>query len=135
MKNFIYLFFLILITYSCSSTAKLNESNSEVASNENQDTLKITNNNFAYEIIIDEPDYNAWLSKQQPKSTYQLSFLENKNASFSSSYNERVTHKNYNQDLYPWEINYNPNLSYGLEVNYSLYTYFLYFQEKYNQIL
>ncbi|MDT0294225.1 DUF6146 family protein [Mesonia ostreae] len=135
MKNFIYICVLIFAMYSCSSTAKLSESNPEVASNENKGTLTITNNNLAYEIIIGEPGYNAWLSKQQPKNTYHLNFLEKKNASFSSSYNDRVANKNYNQDFYPWEINYDPNLKYGLEVNYSLYTYFLYFQEKYNQTL
>lgn len=135
MKNIIYLCFLILGTYSCSTTATVNQPNQEVTSRESNDTLKITNNSLAYEIIIVEPGFNSWLSKKQPKSDYQLSFLEKKNAFFSASYNNRVDKENYNQDLYPWKINYDPNLAYGSEVNYSLYHYFLYFQEEYNQTL
>ncbi|MGO1584525.1 DUF6146 family protein [Mesonia sp.] len=132
MKNIFFLCILLITLYSCSSTSAINQSHQEVTSQEINDTL---NDSLTYQVIMEEPGFNSWLKKQQPKSYYELSFLENKNVFFATSYNNRVDKENYNKDLYPWEINYDPNLTYGLEVNYSLYQYFLYFQEKYKQTL
>jgi len=126
MKNVYILFIPLMLLYSCGTTSSVNQSSQEINSN---------SGSFTYETIIQEPGFNSWLKEQQPKSEYELNFLEKKNAFFVNSYNNRVNKENYNKDLYPWEINYNSKLNYGIEVNYSLYHYFLYFQEKYKQTL
>ena len=37
--------------------------------------------------------------------------------------------------LYEMQIDYQNNINYGYEVNYILYNYFVYFQQKYKQKL
>ena len=41
----------------------------------------------------------------------------------------------FNPQLYELQIDYEPNIDYGYEVNYMLYNYFIYFQIKYKQRL
>ena len=41
----------------------------------------------------------------------------------------------YDPLLYELQINYDPQIDYGYEVNYQLYNYFVYFQRKYGQRL
>lgn len=135
MKNFILFCIVLFGIYSCSSTKSIDKSGKENFTVVNNDTIRIANDNLEYEIIIVEPGFNSWLVTQRPKEHYSLSLLEKKNSFMVSSYNSRVTTGNYNRDLFSWEINYDSTLKYGLEVNYLLYQYLQYFQEKYNQKL
>jgi len=135
MKNFILFCIVLFGIYSCSSSKSIDKSVKENSTAVNNDTIRIANDSLEYEIIIVEPGFNAWLVTQRPKEHYSLSLLEKKNSFMVSSYNSRVTTGNYNRDLYSWEINYDSTLKYGLEVNYLLYQYLQYFQEKYNQKL
>lgn len=53
-----------------------------------------------------------------------------------TEWNARVLQpRQFNPDLYELQINYDPKMDYGYEVNYLLYNYFLYFQIKYKQRL
>ena len=98
------------------------------------DTIRIANDSLEYEILIIEPGFDSWLVTQPPKGYYGLTFLESKNRSFVLDYNERVRNpQRYSSIIYPEEINYDQGTEYGLEVNYMLYNYFLYFQQKYKQ--
>jgi len=135
MKNFILFCIVLFGIYSCSSTKNIDKPEKENSTVVNNDTIRIANDSLEYEIIIVEPGFNSWLVTQRPKEHYSLSLLEKKNSFMVSSYNSRVTTGNYNRNLYSWEINYDLTLKYGLEVNYLLYQYLQYFQEKYNQKL
>ena len=132
MKYFC-LIVVILITFaSCDSskTTLNNNSNSRISN----DTIRIANDNLEYEIIIIEPGFNTWLKTQKPKGYYGQAFLEGKNRLFVTEYNSRVRNfQQYNRNLYEQEINYEFHLDYGLDVNYLLYNYFLYFQQHFNQ--
>src|SRR5690554_7798060 len=100
----------------------------------NSDTVRIANDSLEYEIIIIEPGFKSWLVTQPKESFYSQEYLEIKNRSFVVEYNYRVQNPNrYPNSLYPERIDYNPNIDYGKEVNYLLYNYFIYFQEKYHQ--
>lgn len=99
------------------------------------DTVRIANDSIEYEIIIIEPGFNAWLITQPPKGYYGLNYLETKNRFYVVEYNNRVYSPSYDRNLYQQEINYDPSISYGLEVNYLLYNYFKYFEITYNQKL
>src|SRR5690606_39820597 len=100
-----------------------------------RDTVRIANDSLEYEIIIFEPGFSAWLARQRSRDFFTLENLETRNRIFTLEYNRRVYDPKYTRDLYPQEINYNPKLRYGMEVNYLLYQYFIYFQEKYKQRL
>lgn len=130
MKIFLMILGLSFAIYSCGPT----KSNGIKDSTSENDIVRIANDSLEYEIIILEPGFKSWLVTQPKSGFYGQKFLENKNRSFVSDYNTRVLNPNrYSRDLYQEQINYDPTVDYGYEVNYMLYNYFLYFQDKYKQ--
>ncbi|NEV94277.1 hypothetical protein G3567_08990 [Psychroflexus sp. YR1-1] len=134
MKYFLTILVLSLII-ACSVQKR--ESNPEFKDSDlKNDTIRIANDSLEYEIIILEPGFNAWLATQKPRGYYGQDYLEQRNRIFVANYNIRANNPSqYGPDLYPMQINYDYNVDYGYEVNYLLYNYFLYFQEKYGQRL
>ena len=131
MKNFIYILLFGLFLYSCGSSKNRKLGDSQI----NEDTVRIANDSLEYEIIIIEPGFNLFInSVAKPEGYYSQQYLENKNKILVSEYNQRVNQPQiYNPDLYLQEINYDPTIDYGYEVNYLLYNYFVYFSRHYNQ--
>jgi Family of unknown function (DUF6146) len=134
MKYALIIFAIIFTFASCDSYQSV--SGSEQKTTAANDTLHIKNDSLEYEIIIIEPGFNNWLVTQQPRGFYGQAFLEAKNRMFVSEYNQRVRNFNrWDPNLYQQEINYDFGVDYGYEVNYLLYNYFIYFQQRYNQRL
>lgn len=134
MKNLVLIGFIIALIIGCSAQ----KSKTVVAdkSISKKDTIRIANDSLEYEVIIIEPGFDSWLATAKPRSYYSLTFLENKNYFFVTEYNRRVLDAyRYNPNLYEMRIDYDPNIHYGLEVNYLLYNYFIYFQNRYKQKL
>ena len=102
-----------------------------------QDTVRISNEDIEYEIIIIEPGFNFWLaSVAKPEGYYSQAFMETRNRQYVVEWNNRVMQpQRYNPNLYELRIDYDYNVDYGYEVNYKLYNYFIYFQLTYNQRL
>ncbi|KAB8152359.1 hypothetical protein EZY14_014300 [Kordia sp. TARA_039_SRF] len=100
-------------------------------------TLGATNEDSEYEIIIFEPGFSAWMQGYaRPRDYYSQSFLEGKNRIYVTEWNLRcIEPSRYNPDLYQQQINYRFNVDYGYEINYQLYYYFVFFQQKYKQQL
>jgi hypothetical protein len=133
--KYLLVLLLAIFTISCSSTQKKTLQSFENSKVEN-DTITIANDSLEYEIIIIEPGFNAWLATQRPKGYYGQNYMEQRNQIFVTNYNIRANNPSqYTPNLYPQPINYEFDIDYGYEVNYLLYHYFLYFQEKYNQRL
>lgn len=134
MKNLLYICLLGLFIYSCSSTRNRDMNIPEGAMVEN-DTVRIANDSLEYEIIIIDPGYSYFLNAiARPEGYYSLGYLENKNQFLVNDYNYRVQHPQlYNPNIYEMQINYDPGIDYGYEVNYKLYNYFVYLSQKYNQ--
>ncbi|CAM3422876.1 DUF6146 family protein [Aequorivita lipolytica] len=133
MKNYFLIAVLSILIYSCGTGNKTlnNSTSSEITKN---DTIRIANDSLEYEILIIEPGFNSWLISQPPRGFYGQAKLEGKNMQFVADYNNRVLNPNkYSRNLYTERINYDPSIDYGYEVNYLLYNYFVYFQDKYNQ--
>lgn len=101
------------------------------------DTITLSSDDSDYEILIIEPGFNAWLaSRARPKGFHSQSFLENKNIFYVTQWNTRVMQpQRYNATLYEMQIDYRSNIDYGYDVNYQLYNYFVYFQNRYKQNL
>lgn len=143
-KIFVYFLsmtgFLIMVASSCTGTKQALDvtDKEQLAFNQKEgDTISISSDSTEYEIIIIEPGFNFWLqSVARPEGYYSQSFLENRNQIFVVNYNQRVMQPmRFSPNLYEWQIDYDPNIDYGYEVNYKLYNYFIYFQRKYNQRL
>lgn len=135
MKNLALAACIILIVYSCTTSKKTVEADNSSAKIE--DTIKITSDKTEYEIIIIEPGFNVWLNTTaRPEGFYNQTYLENKNIFYVQAWNNRVLQpQRYNPNLYEMQIDYRQNIDYGYELNYKLYNYFIYFQNKYNQNL
>ena len=136
MKKAVFILLICLGAISCNTPKNVN-SNKEIASNVEQDTVRIANDELEYEIIIIEPGFSTWLlSRAKPEGYYSQDYLENKNQIFVSEWNSRVLQpQRYSPNLYEAPIDYQPNIDYGYEVNYKLYNYFMYFQLHYKQQL
>lgn len=115
----------------------ISTSEQEVFNASESDTVRIGNDSTEYEIIIIDPGFSIWLNRiAQPRGYYTQNFMEARNQIFVTNWNIRVLQpQQYDPDLYLWQINYDPNIDYGYEVNYMLFNYFIYFQRKYNQRL
>ncbi|MCB4808120.1 DUF6146 family protein [Tamlana sp. 62-3] len=140
MKHLLYsLLFVALVVFNCNTpkTASKNISNEKLENLKNNDTVKISSDKVEYDIIIIEPGYNYWLaSTARPEGYYSQQFMESRNYQYVIEWNNRVLQPNrFSPNLYELQIDYQPNIDYGYEVNYKLYNYFIYFQLKYNQRL
>jgi len=131
MKTVLLLVILSFAMYGCGSVS------SEIKNNSTENSvIRIANDSLEYEVIIVEPGFNSWVLSQPPRGHYGQTYLETKNRMFISDYNNRVLQPaRFSSSLYSEQINYDPSVDYGYEVNYMLYNYFIYFQEKYNQHL
>lgn len=136
MKNLIYVLLICVFAFSCN-TGKKGINTTEQITGTEKDTVRISNDEIEYEIIIIEPGFNFWVeSTAKPRGFYEQSFLENRNFIMVTEWNNRVIQpQRYNPNLYQFQIDYRPNIDYGYEVNYLLYNYLVYFQLKYNQRL
>lgn len=100
------------------------------------DTVRIANDSIGYEVIIIDPGFTGWLAgRSYPRNYYSQTYLEAKNRPWVYEWNIRATNPMRYGDLYQMQIDYSPNIDYGYEVNYLLYNYLVYFQNKYNQRL
>lgn len=136
MRDVLILIIFIGIISSCESSKSATNSNEEVIDQEAVDTIRIENKELEYEIIILEVGFEAWLATQRPRWYYTQSLLENRNKYFVLEWNRRAGFPNqYDPMLYNQPINYQMHIDYGKEVNYLLFMYFEFFQQKYKQRL
>ncbi len=141
MRSGMLLFFSLLILIMSCTGSKVNSPVSEqerkAFNTTKADTVEISDEESNYEIIIIEPGFNVWLQAvARPPGYYSKSFLENRNRLFVIEWNNRVINNlQFDPQLYQLQIDYDPSVDYGYDVNYKLYNYFIYFQRKYNQRL
>jgi hypothetical protein len=127
-----------ILVWSCSGQEKTITKKTDEPSNVKvSDTIRIASEELEHEIIIFEPGFAAWLqSYARPRQYYSQEFLEMRNRVYVIEWNQRVIEPaRYDNTLYQLQINYLPNVDYGYEVNYQLYYYFVFFQQKYKQKL
>ncbi len=136
MKTTFYTLMVIAALVSCTTyTASNSATLSQTAATAN-DTIRIANDSLAYEIIVIEQGFNAWLAQQPPRGYFTQSTMEISNAMKVNIYNLRVNDPlRYGLGLYELRIDYDRNIDYGYEVNYMLYNYFIFFEQRYKQRL
>ncbi|MCF8367221.1 MAG: DUF6146 family protein [Bacteroidales bacterium] len=104
-----------------------------LSENQSSDTLQIsTNDSTGYDIIIIETGYENWMATNaKPKWFYTNEYYRNKNQFYVLCWNNRVLETMHSN---PFEetIDFDPNIDYGLDVNYQLYWYFKFMESKYS---
>ncbi len=113
------------------------EKEKEIFQETENDTVEISSDKTEYDIIIIEPGFYTWLNSiARPSGYYSQSFLEIRNEILVLNWNQRVLFpRQWDPNLYMFQINYDPQIDYGYDVNYKLYNYFIYFQRRYRQRL
>jgi len=134
MKHCIYILIILFTILACSTSQKTTVDKQNVALN---DTIRIANDSLEYEVIIIDNGFSTWLnSRAFPRNYHTQSYLENKNRLYVTEWNSRVLQpQRYDPNLYEMNINYEPSIDYGYEVNYLIYNYMIYFQNTYKQKL
>lgn len=105
-------------------------------SSSNTASIQVAESEEKHELIVIDSGFNSWLATQPSIEMYSHAYLKTKNVTFVAEYNSRVNNRQYyGNDLYPQRIEYSSTEVYDKELDYTLYNYFMYFQEKYNQRL
>ena len=130
----------IIILSGCNSTKEalaISEKEKSAFDAVEGDPVTIADEETEYEIIIIDPGFYTWLNTiARPEGYYSKTFLENRNRLLVLNWNQRVlAPNNYDPSLYEMQIDYQPSIDYGYEVNYKLYNYFIYFQRRYKERL
>ncbi|MGB5244212.1 MAG: DUF6146 family protein [Lutimonas sp.] len=131
---------LVIISFMSCGISKndnlVKNNGTDQSGTEELDTIRIANDSLEYEIIIFEVGFQSWLATQRPPSYYSLRTLEMRNYFRVVEYNNRVNQPfRYDPNLYIQAIDYRPDIHYGMEVNYLLYMYFNFFEQRYKQNL
>ena len=136
MKTILFVLVISLLILSCKSSDKTTSKIDELDTDAQLDTIRIENEALEYKIIIIEIGFDPWLRTQKPMTYYTDSYLATRNLFYVSEWNRRVFLPGvYSPHIYNQSIDYEPSLDYGLEVNYMLFMYFEFIQEKYKQKL
>lgn len=136
MKYLLIIFGLNILIYSCNTPKSTVKQEESISTEKVADTIRIVNEELEYEIIILDIGFDSWLVTQKPISYYSNSTLRIKNDFYVVEWNIRVNQPfRYNPHLYEQLIDYSPHIDYGKEVNYKLYMYFQFFEQKYKQKL
>jgi len=129
------LYFLIPIIIAVITLTSCGSSKDGAVTNAD-DTVRIANDDLEYEVIIIEPGFNQWLATRNPRGFNNQSWLETRNNTLVIEYNNRVQDpQKFDPNLYTQQIYYNRSVDYGYEVNYLLWNWFEFFQERNNQKL
>lgn len=132
MKQFLLSISITIFIIACGGNKNLKKASSQIK----EKPVRIANDSLEYEIIIFDIGFNRFLNTEaQPRGFHNQYFLKNRNIFSVNTYNQRVNQPTVYGDLYPQRIDYEQQINYGYEVDYLLFNYFLFFEQKYNQRL
>lgn len=125
MKKAVYILVIFLVFFYSDGYSHYKKVKYESSS----DTISV--DSIEYELIIIDPGFETWLFTKPSKEFYSNGFYRYMNRLYVTEWNYRYT-TNKNRGEYDSYIDYNPDIDYGLALNYKLYYYFKYFEEKHN---
>ncbi|MBL4746768.1 MAG: hypothetical protein JKY08_10425 [Flavobacteriaceae bacterium] len=93
----------------------------------------MSNDAIDYEIIVIDIGFDTYLQTvAKPAHFHSQSYYEQKNIFYVLEWNIRARNPlRYDPNLYENQIEYRQGVDYGLDVNYKLYNYFKFVEEKY----
>lgn len=90
-----------------------------------------------YEVVIIDSGFDRWFATHgRPINFYSPQYYASMNRQYAAAWNEKVmTHGHRPNSPFQQQINYDPGIDYGLEVNYKLFYYFKYIEDVYGRFL
>ena len=130
MKSIIYLFGLSLIF-----ALTLNPQKKSVDP-KHQAEIKQSTDSVEYELLVFEPGFESYLAKvQHLKEFYGNDYYKNWNIQYVAEWNVRAINPIRYGSFYENQIDYQWNINYGLDLNFTLYQFFQFIEEKYKIVL
>ena len=126
MKFLVYAFLLISL-FSCATQTK-------VQNEKEENSLSFDKNEEdEYDIVVFDSQYDIFLNTiARPMNHYSEAYYKNKNQIFVNEWNYRHSQPfHYDPNLYAVRIDYNPQLDYGITLEYKLYNFFKFIEWKY----
>jgi hypothetical protein len=85
-----------------------------------------------YELIVLDVGFNSWfISNRKPIWYYDKEYYHIKNTFFTTTWNIRVL-DNMHREPYDFEIDFDQKIDYGLDVEWQLFWYYKYLEQKYH---
>jgi hypothetical protein len=126
MKQLLVLLVIGLMVIQCKTTQQ--QSNVVPAK------VAIENDSIEYDIIVTDIGYERFLlTIAKPMEFYSKEYYELKNRLYVPLYNQQVRTARTGKwsQIFEQEIEYDPTIDYGLELNYKLYNYFKFIEYTY----
>jgi len=121
--------FIIAITFLLIISCATTKNNLKEKSQPKIETL--SEDSTSYELIIFDPKFDSFLFTQPVKEFYSNEYYQTWNMQYVSEWNIRYHNPLKYGDFYETEIDYSPNVDYGIDLNYKLYNYFLFIDKEY----
>jgi hypothetical protein len=131
LKQLVLLFIVGIFFWACGSS-NINKKNIE-----KEEPVVIANDSLEYEITIIDIGFTYFLNAiAKPEGFYSQEYLEARNRIWVQEWNNRSRNSlQFNPSIYENVIDYQINTDYGYAVNYKLFNYFLFAQQKYKMNL
>ncbi len=126
MKQLLVLLVIGLMVIQCKTTQQ--------QSNVVPVKVAIENDSIEYDIIVTDIGYERFLlTIAKPMEFYSKEYYELKNRLYVPLYNQQVRTARTGKwsQIFEQEIEYDPTIDYGLELNYKLYNYFKFIEYTY----
>lgn len=122
MKTLKFAIFLILIA-ACAS-----QQNIQIKATNTVDT----EDSVSYELIVLDPGFESWfLTYSKPSWYHSQQYYETWNEQYVNAWNyNSIWHRNAR--LLDGQIDYNPQIDYGLDINHKLFYYFQHVENELN---
>ncbi|MFP4025700.1 MAG: DUF6146 family protein [Thiohalospira sp.] len=89
-----------------------------------------------YELLVFDSGFESYLAKiPHSKEFYSNEYYRNWNIQYCSEWNRRHQNPFKYGDLYETQIDYDPTIDYGIDLNFKLYYFFQYIEDKYDIVL
>jgi hypothetical protein len=130
-KQILILFTVALFFWACGASPINNNATEKEA------PVVIANERLEYEIIIIDIGFTSFLnSMAKPEGYYSQNYLESRNRAWVLEWNNRARNlSQFDANIYENIVDYQSTVDYGYDVNYKLFNYFLFAQQKYKMNL
>lgn len=124
MKKVIHFILILTIVYGCSTYSAFKI---PIPFQDKENKIATTDS-VEYELLILDIDFESWFASRNMIGTaHSDNYYKNWNQIYVLEWNQLYMQGNHNIDNY---IEYDIFEDYGLEINYKLYNYFLFVEEK-----
>lgn len=122
MKTLIFSLFILLLTWSCSSSKKAGSADRHTS---------VTIDSTEYEITIIDYEFDTWYNlNYSPAKDRSNEYYRAKNLVGVSNWNNYYSRAKYTRVIENYIV-FDNSVDYGLEVNRKLYWYFSFVEDKY----